>query len=137
MDRLLIDTDILIDLFFDREPFAEGAETIFSLCEDGTVDGYITSVICSNCYYILRKTATHKKVVKQLRSLLTILHVLVTDKDILMRALDSEFNDFEDAIQNFSAIEHGEIQAVITRNTKDYRKSNLVVFTPDEFLAAL
>src|SRR6056297_1854576 len=137
MDRVLIDTDILIDLLCDREPFAEGAETIFSLCEDGTVDGYITSVICSNCYYILRKTATHKKVVKQLRSLLTILHVLVTDKDILMRALDSEFNDFEDAIQNFSAIEHGEIQAVITRNTKDYRKSNLAVFTPDEFLAAL
>lgn len=136
MDKVLIDTDILIDFFMDREPFADSAETILVLCEDGKIDGFITSVIYSNCYYLLRKTASHNKVVRQLRKLLDILNVLVTDKETLVQALDSEFNDFEDAIQNFSAIQHGEIQAVITRNTKDYRKSNLPVFTPDEFLAA-
>ena len=136
MDKVLIDTDILIDFFMDREPFADSAETILVLCEDGKIDGFITSVIYSNCYYLLRKTASHNKVVRQLRKLLDILNVLVTDKETLVQALDSEFNDFEDAIQNFSAIQHGEIQAVITRNTKDFRKSNLPVFTPDEFLAA-
>lgn len=136
MDKVLIDTDILIDFFMDREPFADSAETILVLCEDGKIDGFITSVIYSNCYYLLRKTASHNKVVRQLRKLLDILNVLVTDKETLVQALDSEFNDFEDAIQSFSAIQHGEIQAVITRNTKDYRKSNLPVFTPDEFLAA-
>ena len=136
MDKVLIDTDILIDFFMDREPFADSAETILVLCEDGKIDGFITSVIYSNCYYLLRKTASHNKVVRQLRKLLDILNVLVTDKETLVQALDSEFNDFEDAIQSFYAIQHGEIQAVITRNTKDYRKSNLPVFTPDEFLAA-
>lgn len=137
MNKVLIDTDVLIDFFMDREPFAESAETILVLCEEGKIEGFITSVICSNCYYLLRKTASHNKVIRKLRKLLTILNVLVTDKDTLLQALDSEFNDFEDAIQNYSAIQHGEIQTVITRNTKDYRKSNLAVFTPDEFIAAL
>lgn len=137
MNKVLIDTDVLIDFFMDREPFAESAETILVLCEEGKIEGFITSVICSNCYYLLRKTASHNKVIRKLRKLLTILNVLVTDKDTLLQALDSEFNDFEDAIQNYSAIQHGEIQTVITRNTKDYRKSNLAVFTPVEFIAAL
>lgn len=137
MKKVLIDTDVLIDFFFDREPFSESAETILAMCEEGEIDGFITSVICSNCYYLLRKSASHNKVARQLRKLLGIIHVLLTDKETLMQALDSEFNDFEDAIQNFSAIHHGSIQVLITRNTKDYRKSNLAVFTPDEFLAAI
>jgi len=135
--KVLIDTDILLDFFYDRKPFAGSAESILALCEKGEIKGYTTSVIFSNCYYLLRKTGSHKKVLQQLRKLLQILDMLVTNKETLLKAIDSEFKDFEDAIQNFSAISNGEVNVIITRNTKDYRKSDLAVFNPDEFLAAL
>ncbi len=135
MNKVLIDTDILLDFFYDRKPFSESAESILVLCEEAKIQGYTTSVIFSNCYYLLRKTAGHKKVVRQLRKLLQILDVLITDKKTLMEALDSEFNDFEDAIQNFSALSNDGVNIIVTRNTKDYKKSDLAVFTPDEFLA--
>jgi len=134
---VLIDTDILLDFFYDRQPFANSAESILAMCEQGQIRGYTTSVIISNCYYLLRKTAGHKKVVRQLRKLLNILHVLVTDKPSLLQALDSEFSDFEDAIQHYSALSSGEVNVIITRNIKDYKKSDIAVLSPDEFLAAL
>lgn len=137
MHTVLIDTDILLDFFYDRQPFATNAESILAMCEKGQISGYTTSVIISNCYYLLRKTAGHKKVVRQLRKLLNILDVLVTDKSSLLQALDSEFSDFEDAIQHYSALSNGEVHIIITRNVKDYKKSDMAVLTPDEFLAAL
>lgn len=78
-----------------------------------------------------------KKVILQVFLLNHILSVIVCAKEALVQALDSELNDFEDAIQNFSAVQHGEVQAVITRNSRDYWKNSVAVFTPDEFLTAL
>lgn len=56
------------------------------------------------------------------------------DKDVVLNALESAFNDFEDALQNFSAVKHGDIHSIITRNIKDYKHSTLNVITPDVFL---
>lgn len=137
MHTVLIDTDILLDFFYDRKPFANSAESILAKCEIGEIKGYTTSVIYSNCYYLLRKSAGHKTVVRQLRKLLQILDVLPADKSTLLKALDSEFSDFEDAIQHYSALSNGEVHVIITRNVRDYKKSDMAVLTPDEFLAAL
>ena len=57
MEKILIDTDVILDFFFDRKPFSEHAEQIFSLCESKKIKGFITPVICSNTYYLLRQTA--------------------------------------------------------------------------------
>jgi predicted nucleic acid-binding protein len=134
MDYVLIDTDVILDFFFDRKPFSEDAARILSLCEAGKLKGFITPVICSNSYYLLNQTASHKKVVEKLSQLLNIIGVLSMDREIVIQALGSGFSDFEDALQNFSAIKSGFINAILTRNVKDYKGSAIGVLTPENFL---
>lgn len=134
MTRVLIDTDIILDFFFDREPFAENVAKILSLCESEEIKGFVTPVIISNVYYLLRQTAKHEKVIEKLKLLVSITGVLVTDKDVIVQALNSEFNDFEDALQNYSAESDKEIDLILTRNTKDFKNSLLAVMTPDSYI---
>ena len=137
MDKVLIDSDVILDFFFDREPFSENTAQIFSLCESKKIKGYVTPVICSNLYYLLRQTAKHDKVIRVLSQLMIILDVLSMDRDIVLQALGSRFKDFEDALQNFSAIKSGIIDVILTRNTKDYAKSDIGVLTPESYLKTL
>jgi predicted nucleic acid-binding protein len=134
MDNVLIDTDVILDFFFDRKPFSENAARIFSLCESSKVKGFVTPVICSNTYYLLRQTASHEKVIGKLSQLMTFMDVLLMDRDIVIQALSSGFKDFEDALQNFSAINDGTIEVIITRNVKDFKQSEIGVLTPENFL---
>lgn len=137
MDRVLIDTDVILDFFFDRQPFSEYAMKIISLCESNKIKGFVTPVICSNAYYLLRQTAKHNKVIDKLKQLLLITDVLIMDKEVVMNALNSGFNDFEDALQNFSARKHGNIDVILTRNLKDYKKSESGVLTPETYIKTL
>lgn len=91
-------------------------------------------MIISNVYYLLRQTANHEKVVEKLNRLVSITDVLTTDKEIIRQALNSTFKDFEDALQNFSAEMNGDIDVIITRNTKGYKNSALGVMTPDNYI---
>lgn len=137
MKNALIDTDVILDFFFDRKPFSEFASKILSLCETRKMNGFVTPVMISNIYYLLRKTARHEKVIAKLKQLLLFIKVLDMDKTVVINALNSEFKDFEDALQNFSALKSGKINIILTRNIKDYRKSELGVFTPETFLKTI
>ncbi|MCD4768826.1 MAG: PIN domain-containing protein [Bacteroidales bacterium] len=134
MKRILIDTDVILDFFFDRKPYSDNSAKILGLCEQKLIKGFLTPVIISNIYYLLRRTAKHDKVIEKLKQLLTITDVLQMDRQVIEKALNSEFKDFEDALQNFSAINSGEIEVIITRNVKDYKKSEIGVLTPESFV---
>ena len=134
MTRILIDTDVILDFFFDRESFAENAAKILSLCESKEIKGFITPVIISNVYYLLRQTAKHEKVIEKLKMLVSITEILVIDKDAILQALNSDFKDFEDALQNYAAELDKEIDVILTRNTKDFKNSSLAVMTPDNYM---
>ncbi len=134
MKKILIDTDVILDLFFDRKPFSDDAALIFSYCEKNILQGFVTPVIISNLYYLLRKTNSHEKVIEKLKQLLSILHILQMDSSVVELAINSKFTDFEDALQNFAAVHHGKIEAIITRNIKDYRKGEIGVFPPHNFI---
>jgi predicted nucleic acid-binding protein len=137
MRNILIDTDVVLDFFFDRKPFSDNAAIILSLCESNQINGFITPVICSNVYYLLRKTSKHEKVIEKLSQFLTFIDVLQMDKEIIIEALNSKFKNFEDALQNFSATKAGNIDAIITRNVKDFTKSKIGVLTPDNFIKTI
>ena len=137
MKHILIDTDVILDLFFDREPFSENAAKILSLCEKKAVIGFVTPVIISNVYYLLSQKAKQEKVMQKLKLLMSILEVLVIDKKAIIVSLNSEFKDFEDALQNYSAELNGEIDIIITRNTKDYKKSQIGIMNPENFLKTI
>ena len=134
MNRVLIDTDIIIDFFYKREPFAHNAAEIFSLCESKEIQGFVTSVIISNVYYILRKTASHEKVIESIKTLLLITEVLIIDKNVIYQAIFSDFRDFEVALQNFAAVNNRNIDLILTRNFKDFKNSTLAVMTPENYL---
>lgn len=134
MENVLIDTDVILDFFFDREPFAEFATDILNLCEENKLKGFTTPVIICNVYYLLRKTAKHEVVIEKIKQLLTIIDILNINKEVVLNSLNSDFKDFEDALQNYSAVKNGKISIVLTRNIKDYKKSELAVMTPETYL---
>ncbi len=134
MDKVLIDTDVLLDFFFDRKPFAEYSAEILNLCEEKKLFGFTTPAIISNVYYLLRKTAKHDIIFERIKQLLNIIEIIKIDKNAVLNALNSEFKDFEDALQNFSAIENGGIKVILTRNIKDFKKSELAILTPETYL---
>ncbi|WP_407511762.1 PIN domain-containing protein [Elizabethkingia miricola] len=137
MGKILIDTDVILDFFFDRQPFSEEASQILSLCESKKLNGFVTPIMISNIYYILRKTAKHEKVIEGLKSLMDIVDVTVITKNTIVDALNSNFKDFEDALQNFSALDKKDINIIITRNIKDYKTSSLSVMTPETYLKTI
>lgn len=137
MDKVLIDSDVILDSLFDREPFADFATEIFSFCESGKIQGFLTPLIYSNVYYLLRKVATHEKVIDKLKQLLSITDVLSMNKEVVQNALNSQFKDFEDSLQNSSAELNGQIDIILTRNLKAYKKSNIAIFTPETYLKTI
>ena len=135
MKSVLIDTDVLLDFYLDRKPFSDDSLQLLLKCEQKQFRAFITPVIVANTYYILRRHATHLYVVERLQILLNTISVLAMDQKQVLAALDSKFTDFEDALQYFSAVNSNKIDAIITRNIKDFKKSALPVFTPQEYLA--
>jgi predicted nucleic acid-binding protein len=134
MKNVLIDSDVILDFFFDREPFSENAAQVLSLCEKKIITGFITPIILSNVYYLLSQKGKQEKVIEKLKSLVSFLEILNVDKNAIFLALNSDFKDFEDALQNYSAEQNGTINTIITRNTKDYKKSKIGALTPEDFL---
>lgn len=134
MDNVFIDTDVILDFFFDRAPFAEFATQLLNNCEEKEINGFTTPVVISNVYYMLRKVGKHDIVIEKIKQLLTIIEITSMDKKVVLNALNSKFKDFEDALQNYSAVENGSIDLILTRNIKDYRKSELAVMTPETYL---
>jgi predicted nucleic acid-binding protein len=134
MTDLFIDTDVIIDFLVDRKPFSREAAIIFTLIEQKKLKGYTSSLTFSNLYYVLRKVEAHNKVISKLDSLSKMLSILKVEEQTIIKALASGFPDFEDSIQYFSAKENRKIDAIITRNTKDFKNSEIPVMTPGDYL---
>ncbi|MDQ3017250.1 MAG: PIN domain-containing protein [Bacteroidota bacterium] len=133
MDKVFVDSDIILDFLLDRSPFAEPALKLFTLAEMGRVKLFTSGIVFSNCYYVLRRVASHDKVIKKLATISLLFDFTLLERQVVLDALQSSFRDFKDALQNFSAIGSG-IQILITRNIRDYKWSSLAVMSPDQFL---
>lgn len=136
MTNILLDSDVMLDFFLKREPFYNSSGQILSICETHKVRGFITGLALANTYYMLRKRIDHEGIIHHFEKLMTFLDILPIDK-LTLEAMRSQFRDFEDALQNFSAERSPEIRTIITRNVNDYKSSNLNILTPNMFLATL
>jgi predicted nucleic acid-binding protein len=125
---------VILDFFFDREPYSEYAAQVLNLCEEQKIKGFVTPVAISNVYHLLRKIGKHELIIEKLKQLLTIIDIAEMDKTIVLNALNSQFKDFEDALQNFSALGKENINVILTRNLKDFKKSTLAIMTPESYL---
>jgi predicted nucleic acid-binding protein len=137
MTDLFVDTDVIIDFLIDRKPHSRETAVIFTLAEQKKLKCFASSLTFGNLYYVLRKFESHNKVISKLESLSKILGILKVDEQTIKDALTSGFHDFEDSIQYFSALESKKIDVIITSNTKDYKKSDIPVLTPGEYLKTI
>jgi len=136
MDKILVDTNIVIDLLSKREKFYEAASKLFTLADKKEVELAVSSLTFANTYYLLSKELTTEKAKEVLRKFKLLVKVLPMDDKIIALALNSEFNDFEDAIQYYTAIED-KYEIIVTRNLKDFKLSKIPVMTAGDYLAMI
>ncbi len=136
MKQVLIDTNIILDIALQREPFFEVADQIFGKIDEGKMKGFITASSVTDIYYVSRKASGHEKTIAFIRELVDIIEVLSVTKETIIDALNSEFKDFEDAIQYHVADMHS-IDIIVTRNKSDFNLSAINVCTPDELIRIL
>lgn len=135
MKKILIDTNIVIDLLSKRKDFYDDAADLFSQADKKELNLTISSLTFANTSYILTKLKSAKEAREILRKFKVLVELLSLDDKITELALsDESFPDFEDGLQYYSAIEN-EVDIIITRNKKDFKKSKLPVLTAKEYLA--
>jgi len=133
--KAFLDTNVLLDVLAKREPFYENAATIWTLAEEGKVEGLISAVSFTNIYYIVRKLRDHRTAKRMLSVLRGTFTPVACDEQVLGRAIDASFKDFEDAVQYFSALQGG-ASVLVTRDADHFPASDRpAIVTPAEFLA--
>ena len=133
MNKVFVDTDVILDLLAERIPFFHFSAVLFTFAEMKKLELYTSPLILANTFYILRKQLGNNEAKNALRKLRILLHVVDSSENIIDKALNSDFTDFEDAIQYYTALDHG-INTILTRNLRDYKKAAVIVQTPEAFL---
>ena len=134
MRKVFLDSDVVLDFLTKRKPFVEESMRIFEYSARKELEIYISSLSINNIHYVVSKLESIKKSKDKIGILLNLVEILPVGKSTIEKSLLSDFKDFEDGLQNFCA-EEGEMNILITRNIRDYTKSNLSIQTPKEFLA--
>lgn len=131
--KVLIDTNIILDVLCKRPAFYEDSAKVFKLCEVKKISGVISSLSIPNIMYILRKELDADKTREILDILMLIFSVADLKADDLKKAAGMRFKDYEDAIQSACATR---IKAnyIVTRNIKDFSESKVTAIKPAELL---
>ena len=133
MENVFVDTNIVIDLLQKRDEFYKEAQELFTLADRKKVKLYISALTFANTYYILSRFYSSDEAKKILSKFKVLVEVLPTTYKIIELALASDFKDFEDAIQFYTALESS-LEAIITRNKKDFKNNLIPVFSAKEYL---
>ena len=133
MDRILVDTNIVLDLLGKRLNFFREAQELFTMSDKKQVKLFISSLTFADTYYILSQQMKMNNVRKILRKFKVLTEVLPLNDKIIELALESDFKDFEDAIQYYTAIENN-IGIIITRNLKDFKPAKITVLTAKQYV---
>jgi predicted nucleic acid-binding protein len=126
----------VLDLLLDRRPFSDTAAILFSKVESGRISGYICATSVTTIHYLSLKARDLKHSKMNIRKLLSLLDVAPVNRSVLEGALESKFQDFEDAVVHESACQSN-VDAIITRNIRDFKRSSLPVYSPLELVKML
>ncbi len=131
--KVLLDTDVVIDFYLNRQPFSNEATTIWEACRNGVIEGYVSAITPVNLFYFGRKALGLAKIQLAIQELLTDFKVCPVDYAVLEAARLSVITDYEDAVQHASA-QASQLDFIVTRNLKDYTNASLPVLSPGDFL---
>jgi predicted nucleic acid-binding protein len=132
--KILLDTNIVLDLLVQREPFCNDAKTIFELIESNEVNGYLCATSITTIYYLISKSVDKLQANEIIENLLQLFNVADVNKNILLKSLQNNGKDFEDSVIYTSA-EYFNIDVIITRDKKGFKQSNIKVMQPKKFLS--
>jgi len=136
MKRVLIDTNIILDIALKREPFFKSSAELFDLIDQKTISAYLTASTITDIYYISKRQKNHETAIQFISDILNIIDVIGIDKKVIFDALQRGMKDFEDAVQ-ISAAAFNDIGIIITRNKADFENSGLEIYTPIEFISLI
>lgn len=132
MKHCFVDTNIILDLLLDRKPHSKSASLLFDMAVKGKVKLYMSAITVHNLCYILQKLKSHHEAMSILKKIQTFITILDTTASDVQEALQSNPKDFEDALQIQTSQRHSKINAIITRNTKDFKSSPLPIWTAEQ-----
>ena len=131
--KILVDTNVILDVLFERKPFINHSSAIMGKIERRNLCGMLCATTLTTIHYLACKSIGKNEGATAIKKLLQIYEVAPVDHQVLTFALSSGFKDYEDGVLNAAAIKAG-AEAIITRNIKDFTLSELPVFTPEEFV---
>jgi predicted nucleic acid-binding protein len=134
--RILLDTNVILDVLLDREPFSSTAAKLFSKVETGEITGYVCATTITTLHYISSKVIGADSAIEEINKLLMLFEVAPVNRAVLDAALTSGFKDFEDAVVHASGV-YKETQGIVTRDFDSFKKSKINVYSPEELLLML
>ncbi len=134
--KVLFDTNVILDVLLDREPFVRDSLYLLSQVEQSEITGFVCATTITTIHYLAAKSLGANQALRHINSLLSLFVIAPVNRVVLENALQSKFNDFEDAVLH-EAAQHAGAKYIVTRNRIDFKKSKLVVFEPRELINAL
>lgn len=131
--KVFVDTDVILDVALARKPFLEHSKNVLAMLENNIAIGHLSSNCVANIYYIFRKVGGEVHAREFIKKLLKYMTVNSIEHSDVVEGLKSDMPDFEDALQNYSAIRN-QCACIITRNIKNYESSKLDIYSPSEFI---
>ncbi len=132
--KVLIDTNIALDVILEREPFAKSATEVFGLVEAGRLQGYIAATTITNIFYIVRKLKSREVALQAIAQLLQGLNLCEVNRSVIQQALSMNLKDFEDGVQLACAVLNN-LDAITTRNEEDFEAAEFRVLSPTDLIA--
>jgi predicted nucleic acid-binding protein len=129
--KALFDTNIVLDLLLDREPFSRDAARCFSWVEAGKIEGWLCASTLTTIHYLIRKSTGGRKARESITLLLSLFEIAPVNRIALEGALNLSFTDFEDAVLH-EAARLVNADVIVTRNTADFKHSRIPVRLPGE-----
>ena len=134
--RILFDTNVILDVLLDREPFSSNAARLFSKVETGEITGYVCATTVTTLHYLISKVIGADSAIDEINKLMMLFEVAPVNRAVLEAALSSGFKDFEDAVVYESGVSK-ESQGIVTRDFEGFKKSKINIFSPEELLLML
>jgi len=134
--KAVFDTNVVLDVLLDREPFSSSAALLFSKVEGGELSGYLCATTITTIHYLIYKALGSRLAEKHVGELMSLFEIAPVNRAVLEGALRSRFPDFEDSVIHDAAI-HAGAEALVTRNSNDFKQAKIPVYSPDELLRVL
>mgnify|MGYP003575172756 CR=1 FL=1 len=136
MQKVFLDTNIVIDFLGERKEFYQAAAKVLTLADKKIIKIFTSPTSISNAYYLLSKYENAKAALEKIRKFKLLCHISLMDDEVIEKAINSNFRDFEDALQYYSAIA-ANCDLIATRNEKDFKTALIPVMNAESYLKTL